>query len=378
MAIATLTTLTPVHIGSGQTLKKGFDFIQEGNRIGFLNLDKMVNLIGKDSIPQLSAAIERGEPLGEFLRKDRGFKDFKLEDISHRVSDAVKISVTATELKEQYHTSMKGACIPGSSLKGSIKTALWESLVTESFLSTLQRADFGFIPKWKDATIEKKLFGQNANEKSTRFLKIGDCHFETVPTQVHEVGIYNAYRDHWKFKQGNNFLAEVIPAQVTAQVEIKFDKTLLDRNTDKYPEKWNNTDTHFITEDISGMCLLLNNYMKTLLQWEFDDLEKSGFDGEQEGQAMLDALDSMYQQIETIEKSNSKQGILRIGGNSGWKFTTGGWITKPAVPISDDDFHQLRRTIQKRDYSGMELWPKTRKMTTNGIPLGFVKIAFNN
>jgi hypothetical protein len=81
MATATLTTLTPVHVGSGQTLKKGFDFIQEGNKIGFLDLDKIVNLIGVDSIPQLSAAIEKGEPLGDFLRKGRGFKSFKLEDI---------------------------------------------------------------------------------------------------------------------------------------------------------------------------------------------------------------------------------------------------------------------------------------------------------
>ncbi|TKK65851.1 type III-A CRISPR-associated RAMP protein Csm5 [Ilyomonas limi] len=376
MAKATFTTLTPVHVGSGQTLRKGFDFIQEGNKIGFLDIDKIVNLIGSDSIPQLSAAIEKGEPLGEFLRKGRGFKNYKLEDICVRIAEAVNVSANTTELKEHYRVSIKGACIPGSSLKGAIKTAIWESLATDDFLNALKRTDFGFPPKWKDATVDKKLFGQNANEKSTRFLKVGDCHFTDIPTQICEVGIYNAYRKSWDFKNGNSFLAEVIPAHSTAQTEIKLDRLLLKCNIERYGEKWQATDTSFITEDIHLFCERINTYTKTLINWEFMDLENNGFDREKEGERMLDTLNSVYKQIEEIEKKQSNETILRVGGSSGWKFTTGGWITKPAVPISDEDYLQLRRTIQKRDYSNMDFWPKTRKMTIGGIALGFVKISF--
>jgi CRISPR-associated protein Csm5 len=383
MALATLTTLTPVHIGSGQTLKKGFDFIQEGNRIGFLDLDKVIRLIGSDSIPQLSAAIEKGEPLSDFLRKGRGFKNFGLEDIVHRIADAKNIATHVTELKEQYFTSIKGVCIPGSSLKGAIKTAIWETLTNEEFLKTLERKDFGFENRrknkweWNDQAIEKKLFGKNANEKSTRFLRIGDCHFENVQTQVFEVGIYNAYRSNWDFKNGNNILAEVIPAGASSLFEIKFDDLLLKTNKTKYPEDWVDTHTHFISGSTSDFCGMINSYTKNLLNWEFEDLQTNGFDKHVEGETMLNELERVYKFVSDAENSLNNQAFIRIGGSNGWKFTTGGWTTKPDVPLSDDEFGDLRKTIQRRDYSDMGFWPKTRKMTVTGIPFGFVKISFS-
>ncbi len=384
MLTVTLTTLTPVHIGSGQTLKKGFDFLLEGNKVGFMDLDKIVSFIGEDYISQLSASIERGESLGTFLREGRGFKHLELKDISSRIADGVYLSPTVAELKEQYHTSIKGACIPGSSLKGAIKTAIWDSLTNDDFFNSLQSKDFGFlnqkkvVEKWKDATIEKKLFGPNANEKSTRFLKIGDCHFEATSTQVHEVGIYNAYRGgYWDFKKGNNFLAEVIPAKASAQLEIKIDEQLLQRNTSRYHEKWERTNTDFVSNGFAGLCQLINSYTKNLLDWEFEDLETNGFDKEEAGENMLDNLNIIYKSIDAIEQKKCNEAILRIGGNCGWKFTTSGWITKENAPLSEDDFYQLRKAIQKRDYSEMNFWPKTRKMTMQGVPLGFVKISFN-
>lgn len=376
MATATLTTLTPVHVGSGQTLKKGFDFIQEGSWIGIIDIAKVVALIGEASIPQLSAAIEKGEPLGDFLKKGRGFKDQSLEKLSHRISKAVGISNSTTELKEQYRVALKGPCIPGSSIKGAIKTALFNEATTDSFLTSLQPGDLkNRRGKWDDETVEKKIFGPNANEKTTRFLKVGDAHFNDLQTEIREVGIYNAYRNNWDFKKGNSFLAEVIPANAPAVFEIKIDALLWERNKERYPEKWNTLSSAFIDENSSRLCQLINAFTKTTLAWEIEDLEGSGFDGSAEGEAMLDGLDEIYKQV-TALAVEAREAIFRIGGNSGWRFTTGGWVTKQALAINDQDYMQLRRAVQKRDYSGMELWPKTRKMTTGGTPLGFVKISF--
>jgi hypothetical protein len=77
------------------------------------------------------------------------------------------------------------------------------------------------------------------------------------------------------------------------------------------------------------------------------------------------------------EEAGNREMILRVGGYSGYLFTTGQWIgMKKQISISDIEFNNLRRFIQKRDYSQMAIWPKTRKVTSGGQLFGFVKISF--
>jgi len=45
--------------------------------------------------------------------------------------------------------------------------------------------------------------------------------------------------------------------------------------------------------------------------------------------------------------------------------------------MNDNQFNSLRSCIQKKDYSNMELWPKTRKISTDGQLFGFVKIKIH-
>lgn len=376
MPTATLTTLTPVHIGSGQTLQHGFDFMKMDDRIGFIDIDKIVSIIGEKFIPQLTAQIEQRKPIMDLP----ALRNRPLEDFSSNIAAAAGISSIAQELKAHYRTSLQGLCIPGSSIKGAIRTAIWETITTDEVTRSMRGTDLkNASGKWKDITIDRRLFGKDANTKSTRFLKVGDCAFGNQPADILEIGIYNALRNTWDFKN-EKLLAEVIPSKATASFTLKLDTLLLEKNIEKYPNEWNRTDTKYISEGTAAICRLLNKYLLRQLDFERGDLEEAGFDKEYEGERMLIELDNLYNQIQELEKDAAPAFVLRIGGHNGWNFTTGGWMKKEAIQsrLSEGEISNLRRTIQKKDYGNMVLWPKTRKMTTTGIPLGFVKISFNS
>ena len=43
--------------------------------------------------------------------------------------------------------------------------------------------------------------------------------------------------------------------------------------------------------------------------------------------------------------------------------------------LSDDSWYKLKRNLRKKNYDEEVTFPKTRKLMTGGIPLGFVKLS---
>src|SRR5690606_6100009 len=125
MAFAKITTLTPIHVGSGQVYSRDIEFIEEGGGIGLIDPNKVGDLIGhsKADIDQWVRAIENKVPLIDFLRNNRGLKNVTIEEISERVLDVKGNSRGIKQLRAQMFSSIKGLTIPGSSIKGAIRTA---------------------------------------------------------------------------------------------------------------------------------------------------------------------------------------------------------------------------------------------------------------
>lgn len=375
MAIAKITTLTPVHVGSGTTYNRNIDFVQEEGRIGIVDANKVAALIGSDktAIDQWVNAIDKGTPLLDFLRNGRGLRNVKLDDISERICLLQDTNHQAQNLKEQYRTSIEGVCIPGSSLKGAIKTAVWNDMANDGFLERLSVNDLkNRKGHWDDGTVDTKLFGGSANEQSTRFLKIGDAHFGDVLTEVYEMKIINKRFEKWKFKEGTN-LTEVIPSELERSFEFKIDELLLSRNIEKDAERkiWTNHKIEYLQGGIQGLATLINQFTLGLLNWELDVLEEEKLDTNEAGEALLDEYDRIYK---IADKCNSNEFVVRVGGHSGWVFTTGGWVRNESLSMTDDELKSMRKIIQRNKEYDMALWPKTRKTTPHGTIFGFVKV----
>ena len=245
---ATLTTLTPVHIGNGTTYDKNIDFIQSENKIGIIDEKKVLNLIGTENINQWVSAIDKGGNEFINLLKQRGWNN-ELEHISSRICELKNTKTKSTQLKEQYRTAINGACIPGSSLKGAIKTCIFDYLTSDDDFINQRKIDdlktwkdskdfktgnnIRKNEKWSDSKTDNKIFGKTANEKSTRFLKIGDIHFGNINTNIINIGILDKYYEKWDFKTEQQFYVESIPEDVSANFQMKIDTIHLKRNINK-------------------------------------------------------------------------------------------------------------------------------------------------
>ena len=373
MANATLTTLTPVHIGSGTTYNRNIDFVQEGARIGIVDADKVAALIGHDrqAIDQWVNAIEQGTPLLDFLQKGRGLRNVKIEEISSRICDLKNTQHRARDLKEQFRSPLVGACLPGSSLKGAIRTAIWENLADDDSLKKLSANDLkNRRGKWDDKEVAAKLFGKDATEQSTRFLKVGDAHFGDAATEVHEMKILNKVYNGWSFKNGSS-LFETILTNRTANFDFKVDYTLLQSNRKANPGIWPDRKIGYLMGGTKGVAKVINDLTILLLDWEIKMLFDAEVDYDNSGKKMLEEYKRLYKIAQSCQENEF---VVRVGGHSGWIFTTGAWVRKEALNLNDYEMKSLRKTIQRNKEYDMDLWPKTRKTTDNGTIFGFVKI----
>lgn len=375
---ATITTLTPVHIGNGTTYNRNIDFIQYNDKIGIIDENKVLSILGENYIDQWVAAINKGNNEFINLLKSRGWKQGDLESVCSRIMVSRQPESKATQLKEIYRTNLKGITIPGSSLKGSIRTAVFDSFITEEdktieglTMDDISSRRFGKI-KFESKKLEQRYLGKNANESSTRFIKVGDAHFTTTNAQVNEMQILNMYRSGWGFKRGQQILLEAIPARAKAHFSFSIDKDLLKLNKLKEPHKWPGNKLSYLNSN-QDIFTLINKFTRSLINFDWGNLENEDLqDAEQ--------LCSTYQQLnDQFDGLKEGECILRVGGNSGYLFTTGHWVGFDNVmDISNDDFNLLRKKVQRRDYSHMEMWPKTRKTTNDSELFGFVKISVHN
>lgn len=388
MSKATITALTPVHIGSGVTYNRDIDFVMENNKVFFIDPAKVLNALGgSDYVQQWTQQILSGTPLLDFLRKNRGLS-INPDDIADRSSLLKTPDFSSTQLKEQYRVSLKGACIPGSSLKGSLKTAILNFLLDDKTLNSIKPTDLfeekkrwrnnqqTIVRDWNDKVIEKRFFGNTANNKSTRFLKVGDIHFENLMTEVYEMKILNLEYDRrtsdyvWLFKPGQQLLVETIPAGSVAGFQLTIDHHLLERNLELQKIR---ARTDFL-ESEQKLCEVINHHTRSLIEYEIDDWER---ESDELNDAGLEMIQQLKELLEMFDSISPNEAILRIGGHSGWTFTTGGWVknlNEESIPA--DDYRLLRKQIQKKIYDNLDLWPKTRKMNPEGGLFGFVKISF--
>ena len=147
--------LTPVHIGGAQEKhwQDGLDFIIKDRKVYFLNQEKMINHWGIDRYSDFLASGKIKELI----------KNIKIKDFSDRVEP---ISGKTEEIRQHIKNAASGKpIIPGSSLKGALRSVIFKYLIDQSHHSI----------KGKNA--ESKIFGK-ISEDFMRFIQVGDVEFE--------------------------------------------------------------------------------------------------------------------------------------------------------------------------------------------------------
>lgn len=387
MSTIAIETLTPVHIGSGETLHFGTDFVRgehQGQQVlSIVDLKKVMELIGQDNIKDWVGAIEHGETTDEIVR--RYSPAATITDYSKRMILDRSMDETSDMLNTQIHDGFGRPYIPGSSIKGAIRTAIVSTLV-----DTIEDKEVKIDKTKRDArrnpisdrngkirykanaqSIEAELFGYNPkfnyvdpNKDVFRFLQVGDaCFGEIMEMAIRMVNI-NEREKHSFWDETKSQLIESIPAKKQTEIQLKLNETgyaFSKKRVNKLPD---------CMSSIAKMFEAINAHTKRVLQAELDYWEKfERRDCSKMVTKYLNRIDEMLN--ETQQCKPSQECILRIGYGSGWSFITGSW-TKEL-----NNFKDLVVRASRPNYNKYEKYdfPKTRRVDDRCELLGFVKLS---
>ena len=361
-----IETLSAVHIGSGDTLQYGADFVKgkyQGNdMLAVVDLRKIAALIGEHNIPFWVSAIEKGDSTAAIVKSFA--PEASIADYAKRLVLQWADIRSSDTLKEQIHDGRGVPYIPGSSIKGAIRTAVLASLAKD--LPGLENKLKNRFGKVTAELVESELFGGSPNKDVFRFLQVGDAYFgKNYEVAIRMVNINERERlGFWD--ESKSQLIEAICPEDTAEFQMKINLTgynlsKSEGQISKIPACMHSASALF--ETINAHTLHLLSTEKEY--WE----EREANDDTDSVADYLDRISNMINAANQCKKG--KECVLRIGHGSGWRFITGAWtedldnFASLIVPASRP------ANFKYTEYD----FPKTRCVDDQCELLGFVKLS---
>lgn len=359
----TIEILTPTHIGSGVKLLQGFDFFRDRGNI--------VKISQKDLEDYLK---ENPDELRKF-----GDPSFRPESLIKKIETGKRYYINEFA-KEIYEFERNGSglpYVPGSSMKGAVRTAILSDkfnkcseIERKKLLSLINRNE-----KQAGERILENLFGERPNNNLLKTISIFDSHFSED-----DIDLYLIYILSLSSKDGSSFLWKKMGRDSRNQ-DIPVNATPLIVEMLKPGSKANfrlKVDSfYFENEDArrrlniqgiksSEITKIINKYSLMQLESELSFFNK--FKNKENLKPIIEDFEKLKTELESI---NDGQAIMRMSWGVSWKFMTGGFITQ-------EQLIELKRKFSFRmGKDGFE-FPKTRKIIfDSGNPIytpGWVKI----
>jgi len=367
MKICKITTLTPVHTGSGRHLQKDTEFITGNDRAVVIDDRKVLEIIGKQNIGKWVACIDRGGKLMDLVKTIK--PDVEPDDIALRGMELYAANIrNSRTLKEQMLSGGDIPVIPGSSIKGSIRTAVLNYLLDHYQTTPFRHEDiFNRREKLDDKAIMQKYFGDSPNSDLLRFLTVGDALFE-FETWACNILSMNKVQHGIRMDESLGQLTECIPAGAETDIRISISHKQLDLNAGKHYLK----DNFEFLQSYSALFNIINTQTAKLLDTEFLFWQE-----DEDNEFVEEYLGKLRVIAESIKACRPNECVLRLGHGSGWLGMTGGWA-KDNRYISD---RKIWNAIVDKARPGNRAryaeypFPKTRRMDNEGELLGYIKMS---
>ncbi|MDL2221429.1 type III-A CRISPR-associated RAMP protein Csm5 [Parabacteroides sp. OttesenSCG-928-N08] len=366
-----IKTLTSLHIGSGETLHQGNDFVEgkqqiggkEERILGIVDARKVMRLIGEENVEKWVQAIERGDRTGDIINVYA--KEATVEDYTHRQLLLLSDLKPTDTLKEQMHDGLGRPYIPGSSIKGAIRTAVLASLATHNTDYQNMLTNNGGKPSAK--RVEADLFGRDPNKDVFRFLQVGDAYFgESYEVALRMVNLNERHKkSFWDTTKSQ--LIEAIGCDDESSFRLKLNMSHYEA-AQGYVK-----NIPGCMESLPSLFETINTHTQSLINKEiefWEEKEESDSSG-----YVLDYIDRMKEMLaETQACRNGESCVLRIGHGSGWRFITGGWTEEY------DNFKSVVVPASRPNYWKYDEYsfPKTRRVDDACELLGFVRLEIIN
>ncbi len=368
MAEIKYKTLTPIHIGSGRQLQGNIEYLYFANEKCIVVIDesKVLDIIGLQEVDKWVSIITKREDLLPYLQTR--CTNLKADDIALRkMATLGKLPKSENNISEQVHSGNGHPIMPGSSIKGSIRTAIFNSLlendneiVNEPEFTRAKRRDFKTgISKFEDKNLLKHFFGNTANQDFLRLLQVGDVQFNNTVCMLSET--LNTNGDEYLMKEKVKQFVECIPANTESIGKIHIPADLK-----KQIKNINFIDYNLLEMiDLPQIFATVNKLTDYLVSNEIDVYKDENLPAD--AQLLVETYQNILNEIANCSENEC---VIRIGFGSGFKFMTGDWVDF----MNEDTYNDFLQIVQKPEYKDFP-YPKTRKTILEGNLLGFVKLT---
>jgi len=214
----TVTTLTPLHIGSGRDLLHEYDYAIHKGHTWRLNEDALLDVQDVDDLA-LVARLARTPPARLLDRA----KDFQIDAPFFRyvIRGTPRSKAEGAQVREQLKDIYDRIYLPGTSLKGALRTALaWYAWGERGMRP--ERNKLGRSRKFAARRYEQEIFGRDPNHDLLRALHVGD----SGPVGTDRLMLINARVLNASGQVASPIELEAIQPETTFRLSFKLDEAL--------------------------------------------------------------------------------------------------------------------------------------------------------
>lgn len=376
-----IEVLTPLHVGSGRTLRSNTEFLKFDEVVSVIDDHKILKIIGEENIERWVDIISNGKDLLDYLKQRSSTKTIEPHQTDKRILPIVGNYLKPENgLREHIFSGNGKPLLPGSSLKGAIRTAVINGLIESkpdfaNRINTFKEENNyqgNRKIKYKGATLERRYVGKDPNHDSFRLVRVGDTHFDKTVCLLAQT--VNQKSDGLEIKESVNQLVECIPVGSEALSGVSIPTDLL-KEINKRPLIANEMKANATINDWGKIFKQINQFTKKQVNAECKKYSTSSLP-----KVALSYPETLQAISHKIDELSDKECILRVGFGTGYLNMTGGWpleewkksLTSAQYKTEMNDLGTAVRKNSK--YNSFEL-PKSRKIISSGVPMGFLKLT---
>lgn len=212
-----ITVLTPLHIGNGREMLKDYDYAVYGGRTWRIDEKALLDAQNVED-PHIAEMLARTKP-AQLLKP----QDFTNDSPYFRyiLKGTPKSSAEGAVVREQIKDAFDHPYLPGTTVKGALRTALAWYLWQQKRLRP-EIGKLGGSPKFAASGYERDLFGKNPNHDLLRALHVTD----SAPLNASALMLVNVRVLTQRGKPGSPIEVEAIRRDTVIEAQLKLDTVL--------------------------------------------------------------------------------------------------------------------------------------------------------
>ncbi len=318
-----ITVLSPLHIGNGREMLNEYDYVIYNGHTWRINENALLDAQNVED-PRVAEMLARQKP-AHLLKPEDFKKDSPL--FRYILKGAPKSRAEGAVLREQIKDAFDRPYLPGTTIKGAIRTALaWQLWQKKNLRPEIARLNP--TPKFAASTYERDLFGENSNNDLLRALHITD----STPLDTNALMLVNVRVLTRGGKPGSPIEVEAIRRDTVIESQLKLDTALFSQWAREREFYLHNGDALMNFVEIARQYSL--NYIQQEIEW---------VKGMNNGKYLVSFYDTMLKF--TLSRN---QFYLQLGWGAGWEQKTFGSHLK-----KDDAF--MRTILKPRKQGGWDV-----------------------